>query len=315
MSNQEKWLTLVDYFISIYGGDWDEKTYNWYHARLRHLVDFAVERGIKAKKINGADLNQFKGLLLRKEFSYSTRKGTLGAAKTFLTWLHRKGKIKCNPFFDLDYRPPRKEKTVIMPVATHEARQMIRAAEADESVAGKRDAAIMRLMLTSGLRRKEVVNLSTSDIDYHHNLITVRKGGKYNNQRLVPLKVTTKVALEEWLKVRPAPQDGNWLFIRLDQSKDKHKQMKPRAIARVVQKWAEKAGVRVSGAISPHKWRHAFATALSRGKNPFGLQRVMGHSDIATTNEYVYYATGELTDLVEDFAPDIDDDEAHEFDS
>jgi site-specific recombinase XerD len=304
---KQGWLSLVDEFLVHYSGDWEDETFDWYRVRLAHFVEFVSERGIEAEEVDANHLNEFKGMLKRKGYSYSTRKGTLGALKTFMTWLYRKRRIKANPFHDPDYRPPRKERRQIVPVATHHARLMIRAAEADRSAEGKRDSAMMRLMLTAGLRRKEVVSLRVSDIDFHHNRIFVLKGGKYNNQRFIPLKLTTKTAILEWLKVRPAPRDGDWLFIRLNSGKGKYRQMRPRNVARIVEKWAKKAGVPVSGAISPHKWRHAFGTSLSRGKNPFGLQALMGHSDIATTSGYVHSDMDELTDLVEGYAPDVDD--------
>lgn len=298
------WHDLIQQFADHQGGDWDEKTLNWYLARLKVFVTFSEAHDVTPANLTAADLNRFNGYMKRQELKYSTRTGTLTALKALLRWLYRHKHLAFNPFDDPDYKLPRKERQVREAVSLSHAQRMIREAEKDKSLIGIRDAAIMRLLLTTGLRREEVTDLRWNSIDLDTGELKII--GKFDHQRPAYLRITTLNAVKRWLAVRPVTKDPA-LFISLQANKSAGKiygQLRPSALNEVLAKWRDRAGL-PGVSVSPHKWRRRFATEMAKGKNPFGLQFLMGHSDIATTNGYVINEPTTLRQLLDEFGPDV----------
>ena len=82
--------------------------------------------------------------------------------------------------------------------------------------------------------------------------------------------------------------------------------MSPGSVNYLLDKWRNRAGL-TAVSVSPHKWRHRFATEMAKSKGPFRLQLLMGHEDIETTNGYVESQPDILRELVMRYAPDIPD--------
>lgn len=307
MSKQAKWMKLVRRFIHETRARSDVKTEEWYRARLKWFVRFAAERKLKPGNVATWDLDRFFTHLIEEGLKFKTRKGTLTAAKAFFGWLYRdkerrrKFKLKKDPFGD--FKPLKEETDDVEPIPLPYAYQMIRAAEADKSLAGIRDAAIMRLLLTTGARREEVAMLKLENV----NLVTnqIKLVGKYNKARPSFLKPTTREALERWLDHRPKTTDEA-LFVTLQKGgrQEPFCEMRPGAINHLLMKWRNRAGL-PPVSVSPHKWRHLFATEMARGQDPFRLQLLMGHEDISTTSDYVHNQPEILRELVMKYAPDV----------
>jgi len=214
--------------------------------------------------------------------------------------------IKKNPFNDRDsgLKRPRKTKKVVHDIPLGYIRRMIEAAEAEDTVMNRRDVAIMRLLATTGMRREEVIRLSLKELDLERGEVRVIRG-KGDNERLGFLKAETVKALQRWLEMRPKT-DSQAVFISLQANKKGlHRELNPDAINDVVKKWQDQAGL-PEISMSPHKWRHTFATELAKAKNPFGLQALLGHSDIKTTSIYVHCDREVLYQMVREFGPEID---------
>lgn len=299
--HQETWETLVTEFVATKEARKDKQTTAWYRTRLRHFTRFAAGRRLKPKGVRTADLDVFFGEQKAAGYKYKTRLGTLTALKAFFKWLVRRRLIKRDPF--AEFEPLPKERDVIEPISLSHAYKMIKAAEAEGSLDGKRDAAMMRLLLTTGARRIEVVRLTLEDVSLLDGGL-IKLWGKFDHRRWAFLKPTTLAALREWLAVRPETE-SQALFVSLGPyGRGPYETLQPGAVNDLLVKWRERARL-PRASVSPHKWRHRFATELARAKDPFALKDLMGHSDLATTDGYVHSHPDVLRDLVLKYAPDV----------
>lgn len=298
------WNELVIEFIDRRGGDWNEKTLRWYRRRLNVFVAWAETQALAPEQLDAAELLRFRGHMKRLNFKWTTRRGTLTALKTLVRWLYRHKRLSHNPFDDPDYRPLPRERQVKPMISLSHAQRMIRAAEKDGSTAGSRDAAIMRLLLTAGLRRAEVARLAMKDINFEARAMVV--AGKFGHQRAAPLRVTTHEALKRWLAVRPQTADPALFVSLVADKRGLYHGLAANAINNLLIRWRDAAGLPPIS-VSSHKWRRRFATELAKAGNPFALQDLMGHSDISTTNEYVINDADTLRGLIDEYGPDIDD--------
>lgn len=165
---------------------------------------------------------------------------------------------------------------------------------------GYRNLTILETLYGSGLRVSELINLKISDLHFDENLLLIT--GKGNKQRLVPLggvcKQKLKVYLEEvriHVPVKKEYQDIVFL--------NQHGRQLTRAmIFTIVRQTAENAGMEKK--ISPHTFRHSFAThLLENGADLRSIQLMMGHENITTTEVYMHLDTEHLSKSLQAFHP------------
>ena len=165
---------------------------------------------------------------------------------------------------------------------------------------GYRNLTILETLYGSGLRVSELINLKISDLHFDENLLLIT--GKGNKQRLVPLggvcKQKLKVYLEEvriHVPVKKEYQDIVFL--------NQHGRRLTRAmIFTIVRQTAANAGMEKK--ISPHTFRHSFAThLLENGADLRSIQLMMGHENITTTEVYMHLDTEHLSKSLQAFHP------------
>jgi integrase/recombinase XerC len=145
-----------------------------------------------------------------------------------------------------------------------------------------RDRALMELLYSSGLRLAELVGLDVTDIDLKDR--TVRVLGKGRKARIVPVGRLAVAALRGWLKERGALTAAaeTALFVGRGGAR-----LGPRAIQARVDYWARRQGLTVH--VHPHLFRHSFAShLLESGGELRGVQELLGHADISTTQIYTH---------------------------
>lgn len=164
---------------------------------------------------------------------------------------------------------------------------------------GLRDRAILELMYASGLRVSEVVNLPLSQLNLSAGLVMVT--GKGNKERIVPLGEYASEWLARYLKIaRPGLVGDKWvdtLFVsRLGRT------MTRQTLWHRIHNLAQIAGI--TGKLSPHGLRHAFATHLiNHGADLRSVQLLLGHSDLSTTQIYTHVAKERLKSLHQQHHP------------
>lgn len=151
----------------------------------------------------------------------------------------------------------------------------------EDTPAGRRDAALLALMYTAGLRRSEAVGLHRNAYDAETGELRVTgKGGK---ERLLYVVNGTAEAMADYLEVRGS--EPGYLFLPSRKGGELvHRGMTSQAVYAMLQDRQKRAGVK---ACSPHDFRRSFITSLLEGDVDLGtVQKLAGHSNIATTARY-----------------------------
>jgi len=145
-----------------------------------------------------------------------------------------------------------------------------------------RDRALMELLYSSGLRLTELVNLDLGELDLKDR--TVRVLGKGRKSRIVPVGRLALAALRVWLRERAALARADELALFVGRT---GRRLGPRAIQARVDYWARRQGLGVH--VHPHLFRHSFAShLLESGGELRGVQELLGHADISTTQIYTH---------------------------
>ncbi|WGF92091.1 site-specific tyrosine recombinase XerD [Aequorivita marisscotiae] len=165
---------------------------------------------------------------------------------------------------------------------------------------GERNRAILETLYGCGLRVSELTNLKISDLYFEEGFIKVT--GKGDKQRLVPISPIAEKYITIYRKeirvhknIDPSAKDT--LFL------NQHGRQLTRAmIFTIVKQLAEKAGIRKT--ISPHTFRHSFAThLLENGADLRAIQQMLGHESITTTEIYTHIDRKHLTEVINQFHP------------
>ncbi len=171
-----------------------------------------------------------------------------------------------------------------------------------------RDLSLIQLMLNTGLRVSEVVNLNLPHLDFTRDLLTVKHPGrgkrtKSKKERVIPLNRFAKVALADWLDVRDqfGPPSVEAVFV----TRRSRGQMSTRAVQGMVSKYAKAAKL---DDVTPHTLRHTFATRLlNSGADLREVQELLGHSSPATTARYTHKSNEQLRRAVGRLAESVVD--------
>lgn len=262
---------------------------------LRTFVAWASERGIDdPREVTKPILERYQRHLFyyRKEDGSPLVPGTqvnlLRAIKTFFKWATRENHILYNPASELDVpKVPRHLPRNILSV--EEVAAILN--EADPSnVIGLRDRALLELLYSTGLRRKEVGNLTRSDIDFNRQVVFVREG-KGRRDRVVPLGRRACAWLEKYLcEARPhlTVGDATALFVT-----DFGDPASGYYVAMRVKRYMAMAGIERPGAA--HLLRHACAThMLEGGADIRFIQALLGHVNLNTTEIYTHVSIEKL---------------------
>jgi integrase/recombinase XerC len=202
----------------------------------------------------------------------------LSGVRSFLNYLIREGRLEGNAAAGISApRAPRK-----LP-DTLDVDQMARLLNvlSDDPVA-VRDRAIMELLYSSGLRLAELVDLELGDLDLAD--ATVRVTGKGRKTRILPVGRMARAAIKKWREVRPgmagAGETAGFVGVR-------GRRISPRTVQQRLRHWARASGL--ARRVYPHLFRHSFATHMLESSSDLrGVQEMLGHADISTTQIYTH---------------------------
>ncbi|MFC1974365.1 tyrosine recombinase XerC, partial [Chloroflexota bacterium] len=194
------------------------------------------------------------------------------ALSSLLNWLIEEELLVYNPLVKI--KVPRAEKKVIKALDSNEVTQLINAF--GNTFEGKRNKAIILVLVDCGLRLGELLNLKLPDVNTEQQLLKV--DGK-TGERVVRYGTTTWKALNKYLKLRARVNGHNnslWLT-------EKGITLRDSSVETLFIKLARKTGIHVH----PHLLRHTFATLwLRNGGDSLMLQRLLGHTTLMMTNRY-----------------------------
>lgn len=165
---------------------------------------------------------------------------------------------------------------------------------------GKRNQCILEVLYGCGLRVSELVDLKISNINFKEEFILVE--GKGEKIRLVPLAKSTAECILDYIKNVRAVGKINKKFEDILFLNTRGTNMSRVIVFIIIKELTQKAGINKS--ISPHTFRHSFAThLLQNGADLRFIQEMLGHSSITTTQVYTHLKTEELRDVIIQFHP------------
>lgn len=260
-------------------------TVSAYQNDLTQFLQFLEQEKIfSLDQVNKSTLRSFLGNSLQEGYSKKTVARKVASLRSFFRFLHRRNVIHSNPTLTL--LSPKVERR--LPTVLDEA-TMKRVVESPDPTVehSKRDAAILELFYSTGIRLSELIGIKISDIDFARKTLKVQ--GKGKKQRILPLGSKAIEALERYLHeervVRRLESRAAPLFVT-----DRGEPMYPVAVYRIVRKYLD----RVSEAEkkSPHVLRHSFAThLLNRGADLAAVRELLGHESLSTTQIYTHVST------------------------
>lgn len=202
----------------------------------------------------------------------------LSAVRSFCNFLVREGAITANPA--LDVKAPRAGRRLPASLDPDRVTQLLNITATDPLAL--RDRALMELAYSSGLRLAEMVGLDIGDL--HLTDRTVRVHGKGGKTRILPVGRPALAALSAWLAARAGLVKGAAQAVFIGRN---GRRMGARAVQLRVAYWARRQGLGIH--VHPHLFRHSFATHLLESSRDLrGVQELLGHADISTTQVYTH---------------------------
>jgi len=268
-----------------------------YESDLGQLSEFlGEERGLEsAADVELADLRAFVGSRFDENKPASIAR-KVSAIRSFWTFLMKKEKVAENPA-DL-LKTPRVSQPLRNYLSVDEIFHFLDGNRSD-GVLGIRDMAMWEMGYGCGLRVSELVSLNLGSVDRDER--RVRVVGKGDKERILPVGRKAEKALEIYLGRRhelvSETRDEPALFLNFRGGR-----LSTRSVRRLLKEHLIRAGLDTS--ITPHGLRHSFAThLLDSGADLRGIQELMGHASLSTTQRYTHVSADRLMDAYDQAHP------------
>ncbi|WEK21476.1 MAG: site-specific tyrosine recombinase XerD [Candidatus Pedobacter colombiensis] len=251
----------------------------------------------QVKDISAAELKLFISWINDLGMLASTQARVVSGLKSFFSFLMLEEVIATDPSSQLE--TPRLTRHLPDTIDIREINAMIEVIDASKPD-GMRNKAILETLYGCGLRVSELINLKISDVFEENEFIRVT--GKGNKERLVPIgKMALKyinIYLHE-TRVHIPIKKGFEDYIFLNRGGTRLSRI---SVFSIIKSLAEKSGLKKS--ISPHTFRHSFATHLIEGGADLrAIQEMLGHSSITTTEIYTHLDRDYLRGIITEFHP------------
>lgn len=250
-------------------------TLDAYRRDLAAVSQWAEGLGVTTEALDAEQLRQFIAAEHRRGLSPKSLQRRLSACRSFYAWLLKHHRIAASPAATLKApKAPRKLPQVL------DADEAVRLVELPtDAPLGLRDRALLELFYSSGLRLSELCALVWRDLDFATGLVNVL--GKGNRQRRVPFGSHARTALGEW-RGESGGGDAQPVFPGRNGGP-----ITQRAVQLRIRSLAQRQGLFKH--VHPHMLRHSFASHILESSGDLrGVQELLGHADIATTQIYTH---------------------------
>jgi len=267
------------------------KTIEWYFSfltRFRHFLQ-ANQLPKKLCQIKKAQIREFIRYLQieaktprsDRPLSGTTVQGYVRTLKAFFSWAEKEGYIAANEMVKIPL--PKAASRIINTLTHDQISKLVNICQLSNGN-GHRNLTVLLLLLDTGIRVSELVNINLEDINLAEGHIRIRitKGSK---ERVVPIGSLVQKSLWKYINAyRPQPLTQQ--IIRLFLS-DKGLPLTKSGIQQMLRRYGRRAGL-TSVRCSPHTFRHTFAkNYLLNGGDIFSLQKILGHSSLASVRVYL----------------------------
>jgi len=249
-------------------------TLDAYRRDLEALQHWAQAREVSVDALDGDALRAFIADEHRRGLSASSLQRRLSACRGYYAWQLKHQRLEADPTLGL--KAPRAPRRLPQVLDADEAVQLVEVPVDGEL--GRRDRALLELFYSSGLRLSELCALTWRDIDFASGLVNVL--GKGNRQRRVPFGRPARQALQDWQKESRGGA-GTPVF------PGRNGPISQRAVQVRIKQLAQRQGLFKH--VHPHMLRHSFASHILESSGDLrGVQELLGHADIATTQIYTH---------------------------
>ena len=273
---------------------YSKNTLDAYRRDLQKLLIFYADNHIDYRTVTLEQLDQFAGQLREEGIQARSVARILSGVRSFYRFLTLEKEVEQDPTELLE--SPQIGKHLPEVLSVEEIDSIISVIDVSKPE-GIRDRAIIEVLYGCGLRISELCNLRISQLYLEDKYIRVK--GKGSKERLVPIEGVAIDRVREWLvtrmgcKVKPSEED--YVFVSLTRGS----RLSRISLFVYIKDYAERAGIKKN--ISPHTFRHSFAThLLEGGANLRAIQMMLGHEDISTTEIYMHIDKSKLrTEILE----------------
>lgn len=264
--------------------------------KLFNFLNYSnIDKSINSITLN--ELQEFVSWLNEFEIAASTQARILSGIKSFYNYLILEDLIDYDPTELLE--SPKLGRKLPDVLSIDEIDQLIAAIDLSKTE-GTRNKAIIETLYSCGLRVSELVNLKLSDLHFNEGFVNVI--GKGDKQRLVPIGSAAIKYINLYIEAIRNHQDiaeGHEDFLFLNR---RGKQLTRVMIFTIVKQLLEASGIKKN--ISPHSFRHSFATHLVEGGADLrAVQEMLGHASITTTEIYTHLDTNFIRENILSYHP------------
>ena len=274
-----------------------ENTIESYIRDIKKLYDFAKKNKIQQLNITRDDIKEFIKSINKAGISTRSQSRIISGLKSYYKYLILEGYIKKDPTELIE--SPKIGLKLPDTLNVQEIEKIINSVN-HQHPQGLRNQTIIEVLYSCGLRVSELTNLRISNINFKENFIRII--GKGNKERLAPIGNTAIKLIKEYIteyrnnqNIKKGSEDI--LFLNRRGS-----QLTRVMIFTIVKKIARSAGIKKN--ISPHTFRHSFATHLLEGGADLRIiQEILGHENITTTEIYTHLDKEFIKEAILQFHP------------
>lgn len=294
MKNQQKLMEEYLYY-GLKQRKLDEKTVRAYQVDLRQFSEFCAQKELVTEK---AIIRQYV-LYLHETYKQKTVKRKVASLKAFYSYLEDEEIIENSPLRKIRTEF-REEKVLPRSIPYSVLQSLLSSMYSQKSIENtiskrkllNRDIAVVEILFSTGIRISELCNLMQKNIDIEHGIFCIKgKGGKERY-----LQIGTDEVLEQlkeykrhWKKELEASE-----FFFLNRYGKRYSEQSAR---RMIQRYTQEAMIEMH--ITPHMFRHAFATLLLEEEVDIRfIQKMLGHASITTTQIYAEVASKKQMEIL-----------------
>ena len=295
--NWQSYIKSFQSYLKIERG-LSKNTVENYSFDLERLCQFLLEKNIEvsAVKISEETLQEFI-YFVSKQLNARSQARIISGLKSFFSYLIFEDYRTDNPLELIE--TPKIGRKLPDTLSTKEIDDLIFAVDLSTNE-GERNRAMLETLYGCGLRVSELVSLKISDLFFDEGFIKIT--GKGNKQRFVPVSETNKKYIEIYInhnRILLNIQKGNEDILFLNR---RGRNLTRAMIFTIIKNLAEK--IELKKIISPHTFRHSFAThLLENGADLRSIQLMLGHESITTTEIYVHLDRKHLFNIMNTFHP------------
>jgi integrase/recombinase XerD len=258
-----------------------------YSRDLRYLLEFLEEKGYGLPDLSAASLSEFEVWLKDRSLAISSINRTNSAVKSFLIYCAREYSLNLPTGEISSHKVARKLPKAL---TIEEVSSLIESAKSLSIVAALRDVALLELLYSTGGRVSEIIGINVGDlakVESDDEVVqTIKLRGKGSKERIVPIGSFALTALDNYLvRLRPglvekSGKNESALFLN-----SRGGRLSRQSAWNIVLAAAKACGL--EGKVSPHVFRHSYAThLLDGGADIRVVQELLGHSSVTTTQVY-----------------------------